>query len=546
MNQIKKWITILVVVAVVAAGVVYGKRLLSRATSSDSATTQVYTASTGNLVSTISPTGQVEAVTSESLHYDVSGVTLVALNVVAGQEVVAGDVLAQLDTAPLQLAVDDATATVLKAQEALEEAQRPYSDLDITQAQLGVAQAQTALEQAQAALDELRNPDMASAEAAVVQAQYNLDSAALNLQTTQHSSSVGKAVRDLEYAVAWHQRQLRNLQAQLAAGTTEQSKVDDESAALQELEADLAAAQASASQALSSAQDRVENAAAALADAQQALSDLHAGPDALELTQAQNKVARAEYSLAAAQEQADKVAAGPRDKNVQLAQARYDSAVASLTEAQLRLQNATMVAPFDGTVVSVGASEGDSINSNTSIVVLADLTDLQVVASIDETEITDVEVGMQATITFDSMSGQTFAGTVLEIPLESSVVNNVVTYQVPVSLEGAENADLRSGMTANVTLVTGQKEGVLVLPLLAVQESDSGTVVTLVDGSTTPVKLGIDNGTYVEIVAGLVEGDRVLVTYDTSNTQEPGASGGMFPMGGVAIGGGMGGGPMGR
>jgi len=535
MKKIRKWITLVLVLAIVVVGVTYGKKLLSKVTSSSTVTTQIYTVTQGNLVSTISPTGQVEATTSEALSFDVSGVTLLELNVSAGQEVKAGDLLAQLDTEPLQLTVDAAEASVLSAQETLETAQSPYSDLEVAAATLAVTQAQTALEQAQAALDELLNPDIESAEAAVAQAAYSLSSAQLNLEITQHGNKVGKTVRELEYTVSWHERQLRNLETQLAAGTVEQDDVDTESQTLADLQADLAAAQATATLTLTDAQDRVADAQEALATAKENLADLQAGPDELELTQANNKVAKAEYNLAKAQEAADEIAAGPSEKNVQLAQAKYDAAVATLEEAQLALDSATMVAPFDGTIVSVGAEEGDEVSSGTTIVTLADLNDLRVVASIDETEITKISVGMEATITFDSLTGQTFTGKVLEIPLESTLSNNVVTYEVPVSLEGAEDADVRSGMTANITFVTGQKQNVLVLPLLAVQESDSGTVVTLSDGTTTPVEIGIDNGSYVEIVAGLNAGDQVMVSYDTSDEEEETSTGSSL-LGGVSIG----------
>jgi len=521
------------VVAAVAVGAFFAKKLLG-GSSDDTSTTQVITASRGNVVASISPSGQVEAVHSVRLSFDVTRIELLELNVSAGQSVKQGAVLAKLDTTSLELAVQQAQADVVSAQEALETAQNPYSELDERQVALAVTQAQTALEQANEALDELQSPDLDTAEAAVTKAEYNLASARLNLQITQHGNTVGKTVRDLEYTVAWHERQLRNLQAQLAAGTVEQSDVDEESETLAELQADLKLATANATTTLASAQDSVTDAAQALASAQADLADLQAGASELELAQAKNKVAQAGYNLAKAQNTATEMAAGASEKDVRLAQARYDAAVATLEEAQDVLTNATMVAPFDGTVVSVGAEVGDLVSSSNVIVTLADLTNLRVAASIDETDIPKVQVGMAATITFDSLPNRTFTGTVQEIPLEGTLSNNVVTYAVPIGLEGEDLSELLPGMTANISMETGRSENALVLPILAVTESDEGNVVTLADGSTTRVQLGIDDGQYVEILRGLNEGDQVLVTYQETSTSQGGfgqSGGSMYGIG---------------
>jgi multidrug efflux pump subunit AcrA (membrane-fusion protein) len=160
---------------------------------------------------------------------------------------------------------------------------------------------------------------------------------------------------------------------------------------------------------------------------------------------------------------------------------------------------------------------------------------MEVLASVDETDISQVKVGQQAQITFDALSGQTFTGKVLEVPLQGTLSSNVVTYRVRLSLEGAENVSLRSGMTANVKIVTGQKQNVLLIPMLAVQQGDDGDVVLVQDATqgtvTTPVQVGLNDGTYVEVTRGLNEGDVVVFEYQsTTNQQQFG-----FPGGGVMI-----------
>jgi multidrug efflux pump subunit AcrA (membrane-fusion protein) len=111
-----------------------------------------------------------------------------------------------------------------------------------------------------------------------------------------------------------------------------------------------------------------------------------------------------------------------------------------------------------------------------------------------------------------------------------------------VSLEGTANAGLRPGMTANLKITVGQRQNALLVPMLAVQETDSGSVVLLKDATTgesteTPVELGLSDGTNWEVLRGLNEGDQVLVEYSTSSTQSssqfgPGAGAVFFESGG--------------
>jgi len=367
------------------------------------------------------------------------------------------------------------------------------------------------------------NPDVDAARSAVARAEYNLESARLNLALARHSNTVGKAVRDLEYAVAWHERHVRDLQSKRDRGEVEQSAVDEARDALDRLRLDLESARSAAAATLAEAEDRVRAAEEALAKAQRELADLQRGPDAVELDDARNRVAQAELTLATAQETLAGMEAGPDEKDVKLARARCTAAVAALEEAREALEGATLVAPFAGTVVSVGAEEGDLITGGTAVVTLASLERLRVLAWVDETEIGQVVVGQEAEITFDALPGRRFSGEVLEVPIEGRLTQNVVTYEVPISLEGIEGAALRPGMTANVRIVTGRREGVLVVPVLAVQMGEEGSVVTVEDGQggrfTTRVELGVSDGQYAEVVRGLMEGDRVVVRLDTTSTQ---------------------------
>jgi HlyD family secretion protein len=240
------------------------------------------------------------------------------------------------------------------------------------------------------------------------------------------------------------------------------------------------------------------------------------------VARAETQVIQAEYNLAKAQETLAEIEAGSDPKELEVAQAKAISAQANLEEAQAALEAATMVAPFDGTVISVGAEVGDLVSSNMVVVTLADLTNLRVRAIVDETDISNVEIGQEVEATFDAFPGYVFWGEVLE---------------------GAEDVALKTGMTANLEIVVGRREDALLVPAMAVQQSEEGDVVMVQDtlegpAVATTVKVGLSDGTYVEIVSGLIEGDQVLVEYQESTEgQFPGFGGGGNVI--MGVGGGM-------
>ncbi len=520
-RSVLRWVLALVLVtALVTVGVqvLRGQGSPSQASSY----TQVVTVERGNLVATITPTGEVSAERRVQLSFDVNKIPLLELNVVAGQQVQEGEVLARIDPASLQRAVDQAKADLLSAEEALEKARDPYTELDRQKAELDVAQAEVALQEAK----------LASPEQAVRDAARELQTVRDKLAALQNDVSTQEQTDRLEW--------LANV-AEVEHGALLDNPNPTEEARDRQLLAYNRMLDAKDSLELAKARAALDllNAQNAVVQGEEALAELQAGSDALAVVQARNKVAQAEYNLAKARDSLATILAGADAKAVQLAQSRYDAARATLADAEASLEAATMVAPFDGTVISVGADVGDLVSSNMIVVSLADLSALQVVAIVDETDISQVQVGQEAEITFDAFAGRRFRGQVLEVPLEGSLVQNVVSYEVPVSLEGADGVALRSGMTANLSIVVGRRQNVLLVPALAVQQGEDGDVVLVQDtpqgaGVATRVEVGLSDGTYVEVLRGLNEGDQVVVEYQAS-TQQMGQFRGVGGFGGMNL-----------
>jgi HlyD family secretion protein len=511
MSQWKTW-AVAAIIVLVGAGVFLALRMRNNTSQADSLS-QIVAVQRGDLVAAITPTGEVSAERRVQLGFNVSRISLIELHVTTGQQVKQGDVLARIDTTSLERAVEQAAEDLLLAEEALEKAKQPPTELDTLKSELAVVQAEAALEDAKQAIEDVSTPDAT----AVDKATRALQQAEANLSALRSDSSSQSQIDRLQF--------LANV-AEVEHGALLTSDLSTELGRDRLLLAynrmldtrdNLDAALARAALDLINAQEKVTQ-------AEEALAKLKAGPEAAALTQARYKVALAEYNLAQAQDNLASLLAGPDAKAVQLAQQRYDTAKAALDEAKSALEAATLTAPFDGTVISVGAQVGDLISSNTTVVTLADLSNMRVVANVDETDISKVEVGQDVLITFDAFAGYQFWGKVLEVPLEGSLVQNVVRYQVVASLPDMSGIALRSGMTANLTIVVGYRESVLLVPILAVRDAEQGQVVILQDslrgsGVTAPVEVGLNDGTYVEVTKGVQEGDHVLVEYQPVQQQ---------------------------
>ncbi len=226
--------------------------------------------------------------------------------------------------------------------------------------------------------------------------------------------------------------------------------------------------------------------------------------------------------------------------NYKNSESRYSSSKASLAKAQRNLSYATITSPIDGVVISRDVEEGQTVASGfqtpTLFTIAADLTQMQVVADVDEADIGGVEEGQRASFTVDAYPNDTFEGKVTQIRLgdassttgtTSGASSTVVTYEVVVS---APNPDLKlkPRLTANVTIYILDKKGVLSVPNKAlrfvpekpligaddiVKDSPSKYKLWTYEGNTFtahPVETGISNGISTEILSGIPEGTKVV------------------------------------
>lgn len=224
------------------------------------------------------------------------------------------------------------------------------------------------------------------------------------------------------------------------------------------------------------------------------------------------------------------------------------SAKENVSKAETNLSYATITSPIDGTVISKSVEEGQTVAASYStpelFTIAKDLTNMQVVANVDEADIGDVKKGERVTFTVDAYPDDTFEGTVTQVRLEATTTNNVVTYEVVI---GAENTDLKlkPGLTANVTIYTQEKTGVLSVPTKALRftptketvgnkkiaDCTGKNKVWTLEGNfikAHAVNIGMTDGTHTQILSGIAQGKKVITgidvksddTTDDSSSQE--------------------------
>lgn len=205
----------------------------------------------------------------------------------------------------------------------------------------------------------------------------------------------------------------------------------------------------------------------------------------------------------------------------------------NVAKAQTNLGYATITAPIDGVVLSKEVEEGQTVASAmttpTLFVIARDLTDMRVIANVDEADIGEVREGQEVTFTVDAFPDDLFHGTVTQVRQEATTESNVVTYEVVISAPN-DDLKLKPGLTANVTIYTFKKDHVLCVPSKALSFNPAemqlpegvtiadcegaGPKVWVMRGSTlqaVPVTVGATSGSYTEILSGLKEGEDIVV-----------------------------------
>ena len=203
----------------------------------------------------------------------------------------------------------------------------------------------------------------------------------------------------------------------------------------------------------------------------------------------------------------------------------------NVKRAETNLGYATITSPINGVVLSKSVEEGQTVAASfstpTLFTIAQDLTDMRVIADIDEADIGNVKEGQRVTFTVDAFPEDSFDGTVTQVRQQATTESNVVTYEVVIAAPN-EDLKLKPGLTANVTIYTLEKDNVLMVTsgalrftpnevLMAsdekIEDAEGAQKLWVREGKTfraIPVEVGVNNGVTTEIVSGIAEGTEVV------------------------------------
>ena len=440
----------------------------------------------GDVVVTVAADGDVTLSNRESPSFGVAG-TVAEVLVADGDTVTAGQALARLDSAALNVALAKAAAALAVAQDAMDRLLEPPTSLDMELAQAGVDEAAETLTDAGADLAAVGPKQAKAVDDAAVKLTAASDGYALLFRRYYGFEPGAEEILDppavifarrgnpgvLEFWTTLFplQLQLDNVAADLDAmwGAVRQTDLDHEAVLVQQGKAATTAAKA------------VTKAKGALRTAREVLETLEAGPD-------------------------------PTAVLVQ--EAALASSALSLKEVRDDLARVTLVAPFDGVVTGLAIEPGDTVTAAASALTLVDPGALEVTAFVSELDVLRVRPGQVAAVTLAAAPLEAVTGRVEEIGLFSVTQAGIVSYPVTIAIDRNALLSFRDGMSVSVTIEVERKENVVVVPVGALRRDGTRQSVQMVadDGLTDTrfVDVGAVDAFFAEITRGVREGAFVV------------------------------------
>jgi len=467
---------------------------------------QDVTVERGTVIEAVNVFGQIQPLRTETLAFRFASERILAVYVMPGMLVEKGQPLVELDKAALERNLATARDELQQAQDALEELNEadPIREYEL-KAQLAEAKANrdTALR----ALDAF-DAGQGTPQAKRAETLAALNDARAKLDALENSESYQKQIEHLQWVY-----NIAEVEHGPYVLIQNPSEVDRDKEWLLRLE--MLARQQDLENAKLAHEVEVRAARQEVIQAQRALAKLDQeialGSPALERTKLQAAIQMLDANIIDLEDQLATMDGQTDPVALATAEARILKAEYAVQQAEVALSEATLVAPFTGTVTEVNAVADTMAATGTRMLTISDDSALQVIAQLNELDIVRVETGMPVTMTLDAFGPETeIPGRVEEIPRYGKYENGMTLYATTISFQ--TELPLLQGMSANVRIPQGAKEDVLLLPVAAIQYGVDGTYVMVVEGdqvTNQPVELGVGDGINVEIVDGLTEGQTV-------------------------------------
>lgn len=430
------------------------------------------------------------------------------------------------DLASALLQVTNAQTNLDSAKRSLEDTKASNSQ-NITNANTQISNAEKDSSNAQISLNDTiatNDQSIKSAETELDNAEAYLDSANSyydgvkrdydrDLASRAQLESAELTVTQAENSKSTAEENLRTVQARATASkNTAQANLDAAKYRLDNARDSLQSITLTARMQENNAQSAVSTAEVSLMIAEQAQKSIKTQVDG-QIENSVSDVESARGSLDAAKANLELVKSSARDVDMKPQEARVAQAKSALELAKKKLDDTKIIAPMDGTVVHIGTEVGQYAQAGVPIVKMLGMSLLQIEANIPETDIADVMIDDPVEITFDALSSkELFDGKVVKIDPDATVIQGVIYYKITIELE-EDDKRIRTGMTANLDIITERLENVLRIPIRAVTSEEGKDFVELKKADTTElheVELGLKGESFYEIMSGLQEGDEVV------------------------------------
>ena len=215
----------------------------------------------------------------------------------------------------------------------------------------------------------------------------------------------------------------------------------------------------------------------------------------------------------------DLIEPDPESLDLAVLQVNVASAEVALSQAEKRLADATITAPFDGFVSKLDVEEGDEVERQTNVMVVVDTSVVELDGGVDEIDVLETQVGAKASVEVDALPDQAIVGEVSSIAAEPESGQGqggggIVSYPVKIRLSVPDGVDLPSGLSAVASITVSEELGVLLVPLDALRGAfDSPTLNVVLPGGEiveTAVTLGNSDNFLTVVTSGVEEGDMII------------------------------------
>lgn len=550
MKQLRRYwkiVTAVILVVIVVTAAIHAKQ-----SQKPKVELQTAAAKHGDVLSSVSANGVFQAVTTVDVKSNVGG-KVVELTVDEGDRVEAGQLIAKIDQTDPLANLDSAKADFSSYRSKVDQSKQALTMQQLTTT-ANIRSAEQALESSRQKL--LQAGQQAKVQPrltreSIRQAQSALESAQATLKQTRNALvpqqiASAKALYDqAQAAYVKAEKSVNREHALLEKGFVSKSDVDDAEAQYSEAKAQVESAKSKLDTIREQSDQDINSAEAKVRQASSELESALANKVQDSIKQQDMIAANAALKQAVANLNATRAAAYQdqmKREDLLQAQSQLQKSQASLKTAQTQVNYTTITAPRAGVVVKKYVEKGSIVtagqqayggsSSGVTIVELADVSRMQVLAQVDETDIGKISMHQRVNVTVDACPGEKFPARVIKIAPQAVVNSNVTTVPVTVELDRADSR-LKPAMNATCDFVVGSKSNVLAVPVEAVTETDNGKYVTVLDHDkqiTRPVTVGLVGNDDCEIISGISEGETLVITDEEKSKKTTQDHGGPPPM----------------